>query len=82
MKIYTAQETVYKSTHFKVAGNIWNVTQASGKFNYVSVRKATNNPFGGLGKEFPTWDAAGAHYKNPNMKAALILAEAECKTIN
>jgi hypothetical protein len=66
--------TTYTSTTIKVKGNTWSVVKASGRSKYFSIRKETNNPFKGLGKEFATEDEALQHYKSPAMKVALIQA--------
>ena len=48
---------------------------ATGNFNYVAVRKVTNNPSGLSGKEFKDFDAATRHYKSSEMKLALLKIE-------
>jgi hypothetical protein len=64
-------QTNYKTTFIEAAGNVWGITVATGKFNYVSVLKETNNPFKTLGKQFANFDEAIANYKNPDLKVAL-----------
>ena len=67
-------QTTYQSVTIEVKGNKWSVLRASGKRNYVSIRKETNNPYKTMGKQFATEDEALAHYKSPAMQAALIQA--------
>lgn len=67
---------VFKSIYVKVLGNIYHIFQSSGKYNYVSVVKKTNNPFGGMiGKDFANFDEAAKNYKSADMKVALLMAE-------
>lgn len=63
--------TQYKTSEFTIGKTKWMVTVASGTTNYVSVLKASNNPFATFGKEFANFDEAIANYKNPKMKAEL-----------
>ena len=63
------ETTGYTQKNIEVKGNIWSVLFAP---NYVSVRKETNNPYKGLGKQFPTLDDAIDNYKSVAMKAALM----------
>jgi hypothetical protein len=65
-------KTNYTSAKFEVNGTTWELLKAQGSFNYVTVRKLSNNPFKTLGKEFASEDLAIAHYKSMAMKAALI----------
>jgi len=75
-------DSKYFSKTFESKGNTWNVLFVWGRFNYVSVGKKTNNPFGsGIGKEFKNVDEAIAYYKNPDMKVQLIFAENEAKEL-
>lgn len=71
----TTNGTDYTTTEIKVKNTVYNVTQAKGKFNYVSVRKVTANPFGVLGKEFKNFDEAVANYKNASLKVELLKLE-------
>lgn len=76
MKTSTSNGTMYKSQDVLVLGNTYRITQASGASNYIEVCKKTNNPFGGrIGKEFSSFDRASLHYKSPEMKIALLMAE-------
>ena len=69
-------ETKYTTTEFKVKNTKYSVTVATGKINYVSVCKKTANPYGGvIGKDFPNFDAAVAHYKNASIKVELLKIE-------
>jgi len=68
-------ETTYKSTTFKVTNTVWSLLAVSGKRNYISVRKESNNPFKMTGKEFKNIEEAVEYYKNPVMKASLLVAE-------
>lgn len=65
-------ETNYKTEEIKVKGNVYQVMRVTGKYNYINILKATNNPFGSIGKDFKSEDEAIANYKSPAMKAALI----------
>lgn len=60
---------------FEVKGDTYKVLHATGKNGYVNVRKHTNNPYKGLGKQFPTFDDAIANYKSADMKVELLKAE-------
>ena len=61
-----------------VKGHRYRVTEYKGRFNYVEVCKENANPFGGrIGTDFKTWDEAARHYKSPEMKTALLVAELE-----
>jgi hypothetical protein len=74
----TTNGAKYSTITKKVAGNTWEFMQVSGTYNYISVCKKTNNPFGGrMGKDFKTFEAAAKHYKSPEMKTALLMAEIE-----
>ena len=70
-----AYGTNYVSQQMVVSGNIWSVLQTSGKSNYVSIRKLTNNPHMTLGRTFANWDEAVQHYKSTEMKVALLMVE-------
>ena len=72
---FTEKGTTYTTTEIKIVNTIYNVVVADGKFNYVSVRKVTANPYGTLGKEFKNFDEAIAHYKNAQMKVELLKIE-------
>ena len=69
------QETIYKSSKFQIGKTIWSLVQASGKSNYVAIRKETSNPFKTLGKEFANFDEAIKNYKNPQMKLEILKIE-------
>ena len=72
---------IYKTTQVQVLGNTYTISEVTGKYNYINVRKETNNPFKTLGKEFKTWDDACKAYKSPEMKTALLMAEMNFKLI-
>ena len=72
---FSQNETTYTTTRIMVKGNRYAVTVAAGVFNYVSVLKETNNPFGTCGKEFANFDAAARNYKSPEMKTELLKIE-------
>lgn len=75
-------ESTYINYPFSVLGNKWKVLEVTGRHNYVSVCKVTNNPLGGvMGKDFASWDHATRHYKSPAMKTALLMAEIEIRTM-
>ncbi len=67
--------TTYNTTEIKVLGNTFSVLIASGNSNYVSIRKETNNPYKGAGREFKNLTEASNHYKSPEMKIALLEIE-------
>lgn len=69
--------TTYKTKLIEVKGNTWSVLFAEGEFNYISIRKETNNPFKTIGKEFKNFDDAQKHYKCSEMKLALLKLELE-----
>lgn len=54
---------------------IYTVMVVTGRYNYVSVKKVTANPFGLLGTEFKDFDEAVGHYKNAQLKTELLLIE-------
>ena len=70
-----ANNTEYKSTTANANGNTFSFLQATGTFNYISVRKETNNPFKSAGKEFKTWEEVEAHYKSADMQIAILCAK-------
>ena len=72
-----ANNSEYKSIVKTISGNDWMIMIVTGKINHVVVQKLTNNPFGTLGKEFKSFDDAKKHYKSPDMKMNLELAELE-----
>jgi DNA repair protein RadC len=79
-KIQEYNGTKYLSWDFENKGNKWNITVFWGKFNYISVLKKTNNPFGGrMGKDFKSMDEAIANYKDPSIQANIIFAVDEAK---
>ena len=65
----------YETKSFTANGNKWSVIIATGQFNYVSIRKETNNPFKGSGKKFEDLVSAADHYKSPEMKIELLKIE-------
>ena len=73
----TSNDTTYTSISISVKGHDYMVLRASGKHNYVTVKKTSSNPFGTLGKEFATEDEAIKNYKSIAMKAALVQAFAQ-----
>ncbi len=72
---FTANEATYTTTTVEVRGNKFSITVVVGAFNYVSVRKITNNPHGICGKDFKNFAEATSHYKSPEMKIALLKVE-------
>ena len=68
----TIEGTIYTTKKIEVRGDIWTVMFVTGKFNYVSVRKETNNPGKTVGREFKNIDEAIDSYKSIAMKAALM----------
>lgn len=79
-KIGEYEGTKYLSWDFDNKGNKWVITVYWGRFNYISILKKTNNPFGGrMGKDFRSIDEAIANYKDPNIQANIIFAVDEAK---
>lgn len=76
MTITEINGATYKTTKITIGKKtIFSVMVVSGKYNYISVKKETANPFGLLGKEFKSFDEAVSHYKNPQMKLELTKIE-------
>ena len=72
--------TSYKSVIIKNGKQQWSFMQASGKYNYVSVRKDHANPFRNLlGNEYDSWDNAQEKYKSPSVKTMILMAELALK---
>jgi len=65
----------YLTHQFKIGKTVWEVMIVTGRYNYVTVRKVTANPFGLLGTQFKNFDEAARHYKNPTMKLELLKIE-------
>ena len=72
---FTENGTTYTTTKMFIKNTQYNVTVAKGKFNHVTVRKVTANPFGTLGTEFKNFNEAVSHYKNPSIKLGLTKIE-------
>lgn len=72
---FEASGAKYTTTKIEVKGNIWAVTVATGRFNYITVRKVTNNPFKGPGRSFENFTEAQAAYKCEDLKTKLLLLE-------
>lgn len=70
-----SQQATYSQYSIQVLGNRYTVLTVTGKFNYVNVRKETNNPYKAGGKTFSTFDAANKHYKSPEMQLELLKIE-------
>lgn len=70
-----ANGSTYKTTTASAGGNTWSFLQVTGKINYISVLKTTNNPFRGAGKEFKTWGEVEAAYKSADMQIAIFSAK-------
>lgn len=75
MKTITTSGATYKTVEVRASGNVWAFTQVTGKYQYVNVRKVTNNPYKGLGNDFPTWDAVESHYNSLPMQMAILTAQ-------
>lgn len=71
----TTTETSYVTHDIQIKNTKWNVLVVSGRYNYISVKKVTANPYGVLGKDFKNFDEAISHYKNPQMKVELLKIE-------
>jgi len=77
MKTFTQNETSYTSKEVKIVNTTYILMQVKGKFNYINVQKVSVNSL--LGKDFESFEAAIANYKNPKLKAALIEFQEELK---
>ena len=75
MTTFTQNNATYTTREITVRGNIFAVTVVTGKYNYVSIRKVTNNPFGTIGKEFANFTEAAKNYKSAEMKTELLQIE-------
>lgn len=75
MTTFIENNTTYTTREISVKGNIFAVTIVTGRFNYVSIRKVTNNPFGTIGKEFANFTEAAKNYKSAEMKTELLKLE-------
>jgi hypothetical protein len=75
MTTFTENNATYTTREILVRGNVFAVTIVTGRFNYVSIRKVTNNPFGTIGKDFANFDEAVKNYKSPEMKTELLKIE-------
>ena len=75
MKQLQAEGSVYTLHEIQVKGDKYTVLIVTGRNNYISIRKETNNPFKGIGKEFKNFDEATKHYKSPEMKTELLKIE-------
>lgn len=71
----TTNGTTYTTHEIKIEKTVYSVTIATGRFNYVSIRKETANPWKTLGKQFADFDEAVRNYKNPTMKMELLKLE-------
>ncbi len=71
----TTNDSTYTTTNVTVKGNVYSVLVVKGKYNYISIRKETNNPFKTIGREFKSFDEAAAAYKTPEMKIELLKIE-------
>jgi hypothetical protein len=69
----------YLTIPIKTKGFEYTVLFVWGKFNYVSIKKQTANPWKSMGTRFDSIDTAIDHYKNADMKAQLMIAEKEAK---
>lgn len=73
--VETINGATYTQTDITVKGQVYRVTVVTGKYNYVSILKVSNNPFKTLGKQFANFDEATRHYKTPEMKTELLKIE-------
>jgi hypothetical protein len=67
--------TTYKTFQKTIKGNVWNITVVEGKFNYVNIKKSTNNPFGIAGKDYANFDVAQEAYKCSELKYFILEVE-------
>jgi hypothetical protein len=68
-------DSIYNVNYVTVKGNKWSILVVTGRFNYISIRKETNNPFKTLGRQFKDFNEAQGHYKCAEMKTALLMVE-------
>jgi len=73
--IFEASGANYTTTKVEAKGNIWAITVTTGRFNYITVRKVTNNPYKGPGRRFDNFNEAQTAYKCEALKMQLILLE-------
>jgi len=81
-EIQEANGSMYITTRIKIVNTEYDITVVKGRYNYVSVRKITANPFGGLGKQFKDFNEATRNYKNPTMKVELLKIELGLNDMN
>ena len=75
-----ATQSTYGTLTITSGRSIWAFVEVTGKFNYVSICKKHANPFGGrLGKDYRRWDDAQGHYKSPQVKSFILMAEMSFK---
>ena len=67
--------TTYIPFRKEIKGNIFEILVVSGKYNYISISKITNNPFRTVGKEFNSYDSAVKGYKSAEMKTFILEVE-------
>jgi hypothetical protein len=70
-----ANGSTYKSIEVPVKGNTFLFMQVSGKSNYVSITKLTNNPFVTAGRMFESWEQAETKYTSADMHIAIFSAK-------
>lgn len=75
MTTITQDNTTYTTKNVEVKGNKFAITVVNGKYNYVNIRKVTNNPFGTIGKDFANFTEAAKNYKSAEMKTELLKIE-------
>ncbi len=75
MNTFTENNATYTTREIIVKGNTYAVTVVTGKYNYVSILKLTNNPFRTIGKEFANFTEAAKNYKSAEMKTELLKIE-------
>lgn len=71
----TYGQTTYKQVVLNAGKDQWSFLVVSGQFNYISIRKETNNPHKMAGKEFKNWQEVENHYKSANMQIAIMSAQ-------
>ena len=67
--------TTYTVYNTQIKGSTFEVLVCNGKFNYINIRKTSNNPFLLAGKDFKNFDLAIQSYKSPEMKTFLLQIE-------
>ena len=72
--------SIYRSVTVDSGKTSYTFCQVSGHFNYFTVTK-NNMPFGLVGKDFTSFEAAQKAYKSPLVKTMMLIASVELNNI-